>query len=376
MTRQGTNTTTHRGWAAAAVAALLVLALGVATTAHAKAPRTFWGVAPQTPLEEKYADLDRMGQGKVGTVRIPVFWSEVDPTAAPGDTNWASIDPLVAGAARNGIKVLPFLYGSPEWVAEGFDGHRCTPQKCAIYPPTSAQALAAWKTFVGEFIDRYGPHGNFWTEEYTTVPKVPIDVVQTWNEQNSSSFFAPKAKPKAYAKLLAATNDAVKAHDPLVEVLLGGMAQLAGSKKAIPASKYLAQLYRIKGVKSDFDGISIHPYGASLGKVAGQVDLFRDVLKRGHDSKTELWVTEVGAGSANGGNPLNRGLQGQASLLKQIFKYFEKNRRKFNVENVTWYSWMDSKVSFCDWCKTSGLFKTGLKPKPAWRAFTKFTGGS
>jgi hypothetical protein len=375
MTRQGRNTTTHRLWAATVAAALLALMLAVAASAQAKAPRTFWGVAPQTALDQNYADLDRMGQGKVGTVRIPVFWSEVDGTDTPGDTNWASVDGIFAGAARNGIEVLPFLYGTPQWVAQGLDGHHCQPAKCAIFPPKSAQALAAWKTFVGEFVDRYGPNGSFWTEN-PTIPKVPIEVVQTWNEQNSSAFFAPKANPAGYAKLLAATHDAVSDHNPQVEVLLGGMAELAGSKKAIPADKYLAKLYRVSGVKSDFEGVSIHPYGASLKKVSDQVDLFRDVMKHGHDSKAELWVTEIGAGSASGGNPLNRGLQGQARLLKQIFKYFEKNRNRFNVQNVTWYSWMDSSVSFCDWCKTSGLFKAGLKPKPAWRAFTKFTGGS
>jgi hypothetical protein len=154
------------------------------------------------------------------------------------------------------------------------------------------------------------------------------------------------------------------------------MAQLAGSKDAETGSEYLEDFYKLKGVKKDFDAVAIHPYGASLGKVSGQVELFHDVMKQSRDPNAGLWVTEIGAGSANGGNPLNRGLQGQAKLLKTTFKYFEKKRNKFNIENVTWFSWVDSKESICDWCKTSGLFKTRLREKPAWRAFTKFTGGS
>jgi len=161
-----------------------------------------------------------------------------------------------------------------------------------------------------------------------------------------------------------------------VEIVLGGIAELAGSKEAVAASKYLEQLYDIKGTKKDFDGVAIHPYGASVKKVADQVDLFRDVMKKAHDSKAELWVTEVGAGSANGGNPLNRGKKGQANLLTDIFKYFRKVRNKFNVATVIWFSWMDSDISICDWCKSSGLFKLGLEAKPSWNAFTKFTGGS
>ena len=41
-----------------------------------------------------------------------------------------------------------------------------------------------------------------------------------------------------------------------------------------------------------------------------------------------MYVTEVGAGSASGGNPLNRGTKGQAKLLKQIYKYFLKQREQ------------------------------------------------
>ena len=374
MTRQGMESTTRRALAVAAALTLAALTLALAaSSAGAAVPRSFWGVGSQTPLVQK--DFDQMNKGKVGTIRIPVFWSEVDQTAEPGDTNWGSIDPIIAGAASGGVRVLPFLYGMPKWVATGLDGKNCQPAKCAIRPPKSPEALAAWETFVGEFIDRYGPQGAYWDEEYTTVPKVPIDVVQAWNEQNSNSFYAPKANPRKYAKLLGATADAVRARDDSIDVVLGGMPQLAGSKKAIKASEYLADLYKVAGVEDDFDGVAIHPYGASLQKVAGQVELFRDVIKKARDSKASLWITEVGAGSANGGNPLNRGRKGQADLLIDTFKYFRKNRNKFNIENVDWFSWMDNTVSFCDWCKSSGLFKVGLKAKPSWRAFTKFTGG-
>ena len=110
--------------------------------------------------------------------------------------------------------------------------------------------------------------------------------------------------------------------------------------------------------------------------MADQVELFRKEMKQADDAATSLWVTEIGWGSANGGNPLNRGLSGQAERLKQAFKYFSKNRNKLKLATVTWFSWMDSKTSICEWCSKSGLFKTGLKEKPAWRAFTKFSGGS
>ena len=85
------------------------------------------------------------------------------------------------------------------------------------------------------------------------------------------------------------------------------MPELAGSKKATPASEYLRRFYASRASRRTSTGSRLHPYGASLGKVSDQVERFRDVMMRAGDRKAELWVTEIGAGSADGGNPLNRG---------------------------------------------------------------------
>ena len=149
------------------------------------------------------------------------------------------------------------------------------------------------------------------------------------------------------------------------------MAELAGSRKAVPGPEFLHELYRRPGAKKDFDGVAPHPYGASIEGVGEQVDAFRKEMKRAGDSGAGLWVTEIGWGSAKGGNPLNRGKQGQARLLKEAFKYFAKRRGKLNTELVVWFSWRDSKDKICDWCATSGLYTKSLKPKPSWRAYKK-----
>jgi hypothetical protein len=357
---------------AVATIAAATIAL-VATSAQAAAPRSFFGVVPQTNLNT--ADIDRMGQGRVGTLRVPLFWSTVDPSAAAGDESYAGFDAIVRDSARNGIEVLPFLFGTPEWVARDLDGRSCSAEKCTVSAPSSGPALDAWRTFVGATVARYGPNGTFWTEN-PDVPKVPITAWQVWNEQNSSEFFKPKPKPKSYGKLLEAAASAIRAEDASADVVLGGMAELAGSKKATEGSKYLAKLYKVKGAKKNFDGVAPHPYGAQLGKVIDQINGYRKLMKKAGDKKASMWVTEIGWGSAKGGNPLNRGTQGQAQRLKEAFKYLQKKRNKLNLETVTWFSWMDSTTSICDWCAKSGLFKAGLVEKPAWRAFTKFTGGS
>jgi hypothetical protein len=356
----------------AVLAAATVLIALAAQPAAAAAPRAFYGVSPQTGLGT--ADLDRMGQAKVGTIRIPIFWSNVDPVAPAGGYDFSGTDPVVGDAARNGIEVLPFLYGTPAWVANDLNGSNCG-NDCGTIAPTKPAAIDAWAGFVRAAVDRYGSNGTYWAEN-PTIPKQPIRAWQMWNEMNSKSFFAPKAKPKLYAKMLAPAAAAVRAGDPQADVVLGGMPQLAGSKKATPGSEYLEDLYKVKGAKKNFDGVAIHPYGSKVNKVAEQAELFTDVMKKARDKKASLWVTEIGAGSAKGGNPLNRGKSGQAKILKDSYKYFAKQRNKWNIETVIWFSWMDSQISICAWCKTSGLLTTSGQTKPAFKAFTKFTRGN
>jgi polysaccharide biosynthesis protein PslG len=353
-----------------AIAALLSIAVG--SSASGAVPRSFYGVASQTPLTT--VDLDRMGQGNVGTLRIILDWSGVDPSPAADDYNWAPIDAVVADAARNGISVLPFLFGTPQWVARDLDGRNCT-SKCGLFAPSKPAAIDAWAAFLRDAVARYGPNGAFWVAN-PGLPQVPITSWQIWNEQNSSSFYRPRPNPKKYVKLLEASNEAITSLDPAADVILGGMAELAGSRKATPGARYLDKLYARKGAKKHFDGVALHPYGAKLKAIEEQVNLFRKAMKRGRDGGADLWITELGWGSARGGNPLNRGPQGQATRLKQAFKYFTKRQNRLNVRAVVWFSWMDSAAKICAWCPKSGLFDQQLAPKRSWRAFIKFTGGS
>jgi hypothetical protein len=361
-----------RAMSAALVAVVLSLTMGAATSSAAKAPPEFFGVVPQTPTGA--SDFSRMAEGKVGSVRVILNWATIDPTAAAGDNNFAAFDALMTDAANNDIDLLPFIYGTPEWVANGLDGRNCSASKCVIFAPKSAEAIDAFKTFTGEVVDRYGPNGTFWTDN-PSLPKNPIEVYQILNEQNSETFFAPKPNAKQYAKILAAAADAIRSRDASAEIVLGGMPELSGSRKAIVGSKYLTQLYKVSGVEANFDAVAPHPYGATVAKVASQVEKYRKIMKQSGDSKADMYVTEVGAGSAKGGSSLNRGKDGQADLLTDIYKYFLKKRNSFNVQEVDWFSWQDSTVSICDWCKTSGLLTKTGKAKPSYKAFTKLSGG-
>jgi hypothetical protein len=360
------------GWGAIVAALVALTALfALSHAASAAVPRSFYGVSPQTGLAAK--DLERMGRGRVGTLRTMLSWAGTDPTRADSDYNWSGFDGLVAEAARNRVRVLPFIFGSPTWVARGLDRRRCG-ASCSIFAPRHKRALRAWRTFVGDAVARYGRRGRFW-DEHPNVPRRPIRAWQIWNEQNSRSFYRPRPSVRGYAKLLRASRKAIRAEDGRADVVLGGMAELSGSRKAVTGSSYLRRLYRRHGVQRDFDGVAPHPYGARMKAIRQQVGRFREEMRRARDRGADLWVTEIGWGSAKGGHPLNRGRRGQAKRLTQAYRYFRAHRGPLNVKTVVWFSWLDSETSICDWCASSGLFARGLRPKPAWRAFTRLTGG-
>jgi hypothetical protein len=209
---------------------------------------------------------------------------------------------------------------------------------------------------------------------------MPIHIWQIWNEQNSSTFYQPKPDPAGYAALLSSAADAIRKRDPSAEVMLGGMFQTNGEHGSVLADDFLHELYGIDGAKEDFDAVASHPYAHRVTAIEDQVNALHEQMVRAGDDDASLWVTEIGASSADGKNPLELGEEGQANLLRDAFNLFLDNRVNWNLDGVIWYSWRDIPEGIpapCDWCANSGLFPAdALDPKPAWAAFISFTGGT
>ena len=347
-----------------------------ASPGAAKPSRSFYGISPQSLPTT--ADIERMAKGRVGTLRFQLRWAAVDPTSQPADFDWSEVDQIVGDSARAGIDPLPFLFNTPDWVARELDHRECG-GSCFAYPPQSNPALEAWRSFVGAAVERYGRGGEFWVEN-PDIPAHPIRAWQIWNEQNSPPFYRPRPHVRRYSKLLAHAASAIREVDPKAEIVLGGMfgTPLNGEKPAITAWQFLRRLYGLGWPARRFDTVAAHPYAASLRGVRTQLHLFRREMRRGGDVEGDLWITEIGWSSSSVSHPFNRGPRGQAKRLRALLDYAQRNRRELRLRRVVWFSWRDvtSGLAVCDWCPFSGLFQeVGLKPKPAWHAFTEFTGG-
>jgi hypothetical protein len=203
----------------------------------------------------------------------------------------------------------------------------------------------------------------------------PITTWQIWNEQNSPKYFAPKVSVGSYAKLLKGASAAIRAKEPGAEIILGGMwGPDSAGKVVVPVSKYLTQLLKTPGVQESFDSIALHPYSSSADGSVQALKVARAVLKHVGDTGAGMWITEIGW--ASGGpkkEPFNKGKSGQAKVLADAYKGFNKSAGKYNLRGIFWYSWRDKPGGdlICAWCGYAGLRAKNGTAKPAWNAFVK-----
>jgi len=339
-------------------------------------PRTFFGIAPQTLLTD--TDAAYMKAGRIGSVRWPVNWATVQPTAK-GGYDWSSVDPAVAAAARSGLKVLPFLYGTPRWIAG----------KPTTIPIDNARARKGWVAFVKEAVKRYGPGGEFWAERAPAASGVnylpairrpiPIRTWQVWNEANFFYFAFPVSTGR-YARLLKLTQPAIKGADPTARIILTGLFGNPdeSGKRGMDAADFLDGLYRVPGIHRYFDAVALHPYAFHVDDLELLTEEMREVIRDNRDPSAALYITEMGWGSQNDPNivAFEQGIQGQARELRGAYRYLIDNRRRLNLKGTYWFSWKDIQGA-CNFCDSVGLFREGekFKPKPAWRSFVALSGG-
>jgi hypothetical protein len=340
---------------AVAIATLLALALALPAAASAKMGQEFFGVVPQAP--PSVADFQRM-QGVVGTVRVPVEWPLVEPR--PGDYDLGGLDKVVGRAAEEGIRVLPFVYGSPDWLTG--DPAR---------PPLGPRALLAWTGLLRRLVHRYEAGGSFWAGRGR---EVPIRSWQIWNEPNYLLFWRPRPAPRAYARLLIRSARAIRAVDPDARILSAGVAPV---EAGITPWAFLRRMYGVRGVSRSFDVLALHPYAPYVPWVEKEIRFVRAVMAEAGDGAKPMQLTEVGVASdGEFRNPYDKGPDGQAAFLAKTLKLALANRKRWLLVGVDWFTWQDSTTAdpHCVFCQYGGLFDSNGNAKTAWSVFRHVAG--
>jgi hypothetical protein len=346
----------RRGWLALAAVGLL-LASSPARGAQSPPPRSFFGVVPQGQLDA--SDFGQM-RGVVGTLRIPVIWAQAEPR--PGGFDFARLDGLVASAAEAGVRVLPFVYGTPAWLS-------ADPAR----PPLGATGRAAWARFLRALVRRYGPGGELWRG---SAARQPIREWQVWNEPNFLLFWRPRPSPAGYGRLLGISARTIRSADPGARIVAAGLAPVEGGM--LPWV-FLRRLLAVPGAIRRFDLVAVHPYSSRLRDLALQVRLARQAMASAGGARMPLLVSELGVASDSQlPTSFNRGRAGQARFLRGAYRLLLHNRNRWRIAGVDWYAWQDAQGPdpHCVFCQYAGLFDSTDRPKPAWRALRRIATSS
>jgi len=148
--------------------------------------------------------------GMSSFVRYHYFrWDAIEP-AERGVRDWSRVDASFADAAKAGYgldRILVNIYGTPEWLSTGPEVVEAGwHNRRALYPPKDMEPL---RDFTKAFCERYPG----------------IRYFEIWNEPHLDGFsvFWKKGTPKQFVDLLKAGYEGVKAADPSIVVVMGGI---------------------------------------------------------------------------------------------------------------------------------------------------------
>ena len=327
---------------AAAVLAALCAALLLAAPAQARSvPRGWLGVQADGPLTEPdnpfASEWGLMAASGVETVRVAFDWRAAQPSEG-GPIDFSGMDEVVVAAAQQRLPVLPVVHRTPEWAAaRPGDGAASAPR-----------GTAAYARFLTALVGRYGPRGSLWAE-LPALPRLPVRDWQIWNEPNLTRYWTSQPFARPYVKLLRAARRALRAADPGSRTILAGL----------PNESWIAlrTIYRAGG-RGTFDAVALHPYTGRPRNVIKLIELARREMRRFHDGRKPVWLTELSWPASQGKTEGAPGFvtteRGQASRLKAALSLLAAARRRLKIERVVWYTWLSregSRNSF-DW---SGL---------------------
>lgn len=352
---------------AALAAALLAVA---AAPAAAKAPRGFFGVmwdraAERGSADEQDAQWGLMRQSGVESVRVVFSWAAMQPTPG-GPDDYTESDERVASAARHGLRLLPVVLYTPEW-AKKFPGRNGS-------PPENPGDYAA---FMGRLVQRYGPGGTFWAER-PELPVRPIREWQIWNEPHFDFYWYTPQKDgwaAEYVDLLRQSKQAIRAVDPGAKIVLAAFADASW--------KVLNAAYRA-GARGAFDVVAVNIFTGRPGFVMAAARLNRRILRRNHEPRKPIWVTETSFPAAKGEVPPPEQEwqrrwytteRGMAKRLTELYSLGAKNARRLRLQRIYWYTWASSYAGRDDLFDYSGLLRVApdgtATSQPALRAFRR-----
>ncbi|MGI8588744.1 MAG: hypothetical protein ACR2M0_13810 [Chloroflexia bacterium] len=292
-------------------------------------------------LERQAAELENMG---VRWVRLEFF--------ADGQINWARYDAFITEVApRHNLKILALLNAG----IVSYQG--------ASVDPSRFNDLADQNNGSNHFIRVFRDQAQAIAEHYGSaisayeVVNEPNINLELWN---STGHKTAEIKPERYATLITLTYKGIKAVAPTAQVIIGGMLLGPPPKdKTHDELDWLYQLYEAPAVKSyqasgdgnqpgwnmvPWDGVGLHPYRVDVGTFAGLARTMVQKLRDRGDSRSQIWVTEVGVEAKPNppDQPPSDGEQQQAAFLSAIYHtVLDDPNLEAGVHSIFWFKYED-----------------------------------
>jgi len=348
------------------------LALLAPSASAAPPPAGFVGTQSGIPTD---TDLDRLGKGKVNVFRTQITWASVEAKPPPRSNrrkhtyNWARYDRMFESAAREGVRIVPVLLGSPGWAS----------RDTRWLPVRGKSGYEDWKRqafydFAKAAAKRYGTNGEFWAERASRGTRTPGAVRarwwQVWNEPNLPNYWWNKPNAGEYAQLTRSTAPALKAGDPSAVVVAAGLpwSSIGGSVKP---PEFIEKMY---AARATADIVAIHPYGKNPDSVMSGVRQARSAVNR--SKPRPIWLTEFGWASAGPSSTFRVSEATQARYLRETYRKLLAERKPLGVMGAIWFNLVDQRPPAKDaWYYHTGLFKLNGRQKTSWKAMKCVTGG-
>ncbi|MHB1357019.1 MAG: LysM peptidoglycan-binding domain-containing protein [Anaerolineae bacterium] len=236
-----------------------------------------------------------------GWVKIQVPWFSIEPNRK-GEYAWSELDGIMNQFNAAGLKVMLSVVKAPQWARPA------NTDRSVEGPPANVQDLADIMAVLAE---RY---------------KGRLHAIEVWNEQNLSYEWGNETLDAGrYVELLCASYRAIKAVDPTIAVISGGLTPTGVTSPLVSVDDldYLRQMYA-RGCKNCMDGLGAHPsgYNNPPDARASYTDpnepsfkghrsfyfqetmlSYREVMAANGDSTKLIWPTEFGWASASNPNP-------------------------------------------------------------------------
>jgi polysaccharide biosynthesis protein PslG len=351
----------------AVLVATILLALCAAAPARAGVRADFVGISSQDVFagSPSYRGqmLDRQRAAGVGLVRQTFDWAAIEQ--APRRYDFSVYDAYVGAIASRGIRILPVLFNPPSFRSSRPRHHA----KKAVYPPRRYGSMGA---FAAKLVRRYGPRGSFWKQN-PGIRKVPIRAWQVWNEPNLAQYWGPRPNARRYTKLLRTVNRAIKRADRRAEVVTAGLPPTKLGN-AIRLGRFIRGMYRAGG-RRGFDTLALNAYARNTGELSRTVRSLRRLMRRYHDRRARLWITELGWGTGGPKHRFNVGAAAQGRRIDSALRWSARRRHRYRLRGVVYFQWKDQvpyPPRYKDlWGLHTGLLNLQGQAKPALTSFTR-----